>query len=1154
MLKKIVIIAAAGVSLAFGNITGTVFKDLPLNGTNLNRYTVQDGNEKGVAGIIVTGVDEFGNSAIDTTDNNGNWALTGLNGKVRVKFSNIPSYLKESPSSDKKNSTIRFVQDGDTVNLALHNPQEFADTSNPILTSSLFSVGKNTGEPTLIYWHYKDNNSYNDTKDQYYGDSNQTGSVWGVAYDKDRDTIYYSAVVRRHMGLGPQGIGGIYTVKGARAGSAQVESWLDVVNDLGINLGSVDRSSDTCHELPNTPDKKTHDPDGYLKTGIAGLGDIDLSQDEKILYVMDVKNRQIIEINTTTKNKEAIYPISNPGCQGGTYRPWAISTHNDSLYVGVVCDASDSQNADDLHAYVLKFNGAGYDNVLDFNLNYTRTTTCTNEPAAWQPWTTDLTWHGESHPEPILSDIEFDETGAMILAFTDRYGMVSGNNDYAPACDSSDTAEGHSGGEILRACYNGNGWDLENNGTCGSVTTSGQGTNEGPGGGEFYLGDGAGRNDDGLEQYPLNHDESATGSLAILAGSKQVVTTVFDPITYDSGGAKVLSNTTGRSVFQKELYPSENGPGPHMGKAGGLGDLEIISAPAPVEIGNRVWFDENGNGIQDANETGIDNVRVQLVCSGYSDVEATTKNGGYYIFSNDNNKTDTENRKYNLAQLQPDNPNNCKVIIPNISSQTPLSHKQATTANQGADRTIDSNGEKNGDNSEASIASADIPYGGANNHSFDFGFKEVDACLGDYIWEDRNVNGIQDSGEIAPKDDNNNTLPIKVSLVDSNGSSVTDINGNRVAPVDINASGGYKFCQLMPGEYQIKVTIPQDWYVTRRDTNSSDDSKDSDMGNFLDTNKEVTMPIEVLESGENNMTFDGGIFKPSCLGSTVWEDKNANGIKEDGEPGIKDVKVTLLPYKDYGYENNQTVTGESFVTHTNDSGTYQFCGLIPGKYRVMFEAPPREDGTPRFTTVKNQGSDDKDSDVQAYKSGVVISDFVDVNSRQNNMTVFAGYIKDICLGDYVWYDKNLNGIQDTSESGIVDIKVHLTYADGSSVKDTYGNSIEIAKTDSNGKYKFCHLAPGRDYKIKFDLPNTYITTLQNKGDDTKDSDASEDGVILINKPMKDDWSNDFGIYCECDDYKVHPSKHKKLSAVTLNIFGGLLFIINIALIIAKRED
>jgi uncharacterized repeat protein (TIGR01451 family) len=85
------------------------------------------------------------------------------------------------------------------------------------------------------------------------------------------------------------------------------------------------------------------------------------------------------------------------------------------------------------------------------------------------------------------------------------------------------------------------------------------------------------------------------------------------------------------------------------------------------------------------------------------------------------------------------------------------------------------------------------------------------------------------------------------------------------------------------------------------------------------------------------------------------------------------------------------------------------------------------------------------------------------------------------IGDYIWYDKNANGIQDSGENGIEHVLVHL-YKDG---QDT-GKSMY---TDANGKYLFTNLAPGK-YQIKVDKPKNYpYFTLQNQGsDDKKDSD------------------------------------------------------------------
>ena len=39
-----------------------------------------------------------------------------------------------------------------------------------------------------------------------------------------------------------------------------------------------------------------------------------------------------------------------------------------------------------------------------------------------------------------------------------------------------------------------------------------------------------------------------------------------------------------------------------------MSDVELLCDAAPIEIGNRVWHDVNGNGIQDPSEPGINGV------------------------------------------------------------------------------------------------------------------------------------------------------------------------------------------------------------------------------------------------------------------------------------------------------------------------------------------------------------------------------------------------------------------------------------------------------------------------------------------------------------------------------------------------------------------
>ena len=86
-IYKLLILSVIATSLVNADISGVVFRDLPVNGTTANKYGVKDTNEFGVAGVTVTGVDSSGTIATAITKANGSYTLTGLSGKVRVEFS-----------------------------------------------------------------------------------------------------------------------------------------------------------------------------------------------------------------------------------------------------------------------------------------------------------------------------------------------------------------------------------------------------------------------------------------------------------------------------------------------------------------------------------------------------------------------------------------------------------------------------------------------------------------------------------------------------------------------------------------------------------------------------------------------------------------------------------------------------------------------------------------------------------------------------------------------------------------------------------------------------------------------------------------------------------------------------------------------------------
>ena len=69
-------------------------------------------------------------------------------------------------------------------------------------------------------------------------------------------------------------------------------------------------------------------------------------------------------------------------------------------------------------------------------------------------------------------------------------------------------------------------------------------------------------------------------------------------------------------------------------------------------------------------------------------------------------------------------------------------------------------------------------------------------AVGDYVWYDANGNGVQDAGEKPVPN-------VKVTLVNADGSAVTDASGNPLASTTTDSAGHYVFDNLAPGDYKV---------------------------------------------------------------------------------------------------------------------------------------------------------------------------------------------------------------------------------------------------------------------------------------------------------------------------------------------------------------
>ncbi len=116
-----------------------------------------------------------------------------------------------------------------------------------------------------------------------------------------------------------------------------------------------------------------------------------------------------------------------------------------------------------------------------------------------------------------------------------------------------------------------------------------------------------------------------------------------------------------------------------------------------------------------------------------------------------------------------------------------------------------------------------------------------------------------------------------------------------------------------------------------------------------------------LESLENRHLLSAA---PLTIGDFVWHDLNANGIQDEGEPGLNDVTVNLL---DGG--GNVIDTTATADDANGNPGFYSFTNLVADQpYRVAFELP---EGFNEFSP--RQVGDDAKNSVAPISDIIVLS-------------------------------------------------------------------------------------------------------------------------------------------------------------------------------------
>ncbi|MGW5114172.1 SdrD B-like domain-containing protein [Streptomyces noursei] len=455
----------------------------------------------------------------------------------------------------------------------------------------------------------------------------QVGTTFGLAYDKYHNRLFQGAFARRYAPYGPKGGGAIYTVPTNGSGAPEL-------------FAQVPGATSTQHDTANM----IKDPGFTDAPGKESIGGLALSEDGSTLYAVNLRTRSLVSFDATgatASGPKATVRIPDPGCaSAGDWRPFGLAVHDNTLYVGGVCDAESTQQRTDLKAVVYAYDGKRFTTVLTHALTDQRGTVFTGagnvaQATHWNPWNTSLeTWDQRKlggafiDPQPELASLAFARDGSMILGFRDRFMDVLSAKGLDPRPDNNTPELGMSGGDITMACADpGGGYAWEGTGKCPNHATPANDGGEDAGVVEYFPGD----------FYRGGHQETALGSVAYIPQQQWVVSTEFDPTVnvetagtgyYDIATGQGPGNNPAANAYQF-IGQEQNG----FGKAGGLGDIAYTAANAPIQIGNLVWFDGDHNGIQDPGEPLLPGATINLLDAHGKQV-ATTKTdaaGEYYF-------------------------------------------------------------------------------------------------------------------------------------------------------------------------------------------------------------------------------------------------------------------------------------------------------------------------------------------------------------------------------------------------------------------------------------------------------------------------------------------------------------------------------------------
>ncbi|MEL7020818.1 MAG: SdrD B-like domain-containing protein, partial [Bacteroidota bacterium] len=592
-------------SSAATEIRGIVYEDLNCNG---RRDVAED---LGLKNIIVTATDSTGNTITTTTDNDGNYAFTGLasNQTYRIDFSDIPNWAAPSSYGTNGNTKIQFTTPGSCANFGMAAIRPIPAEEALALTYGLVATCAADEMSDHVI-------GLDDVLDLSYSSSTQTPSMFTHAdWTVERiGNLYFTEF---------DDSANIYGPATKFTGYIPFSTPIQTFGTLG-GSGTVYRF-DAITGAPavwaTLPQEGNADPNDD-----SGLGGITYYYRTRSIYVVNMFDHRIYQLDINGNIVSSYLPdpatlgVANSSTSSGdTYSfqavPFGLDTYNGRLYYTVHDGTGGGSMV--VRSVELDDTGAMLASTDREEVNFVMANTFSSA--------------GDYQADPVSADIDFSREGKMALGSFSSGITLTPDATVSPGFSSwlneasyyafgdTETIYNHTAANYIFE-YIGGVWTQTAITSVGQNNFSVSSPNASSTGGVAWDIDDTNQNGDDVLWMSGGDFAGEDSNWGVIGYN----TSQLDN-TYDQEDASDYIQFLFEPISTSE-DPKGNG-----------GDVDVFHHGAVyLELGHRIWLDENRNGVQDAKEPPLENVRVELYNqSGELLAFDVTDSLGYYFFSGD---------------------------------------------------------------------------------------------------------------------------------------------------------------------------------------------------------------------------------------------------------------------------------------------------------------------------------------------------------------------------------------------------------------------------------------------------------------------------------------------------------------------------------------